>query len=730
MTAIALLLAGALASWFCSLHLPLPPADPLRDTLVMLPFLAASFSALHSWGLSLGARAIPRRLRVAETAALLGLALLTLARPGLEVLAPEVLAGAFALLLLHRLARQTLALRPLLGSTLPARPSPIFLALPFLAYLAILPYSAGQHPPDGDEPYYLLITHSLAYDGDAELTNNYRDGSWKAFSPRALEPQPGDPHGPSGEIYSRHNELLPMFLVPFYRVAGKTGAQLAMALLTAAVAWLLLRLARRWYANLPGEALFAYALVAFSPPLLLYSYQIWVEVPATLLGLFALDRVLAPQEPGSTGWSTKRWLGVGLPVILLPLLKIRFVILAAPLLVLAWLFAGRPRRPVLVLTGVLVLVAGGMMLYNATHFGNPLKIHTWDEVEFYHQNPARHLLGFLGLFWDAGFGLFACAPIWLLVLPALVLLARERHPLVLALAITTLPYLILVAPRSEWYGGWSPPFRYGLVLLPFLGLSLVPLLAARRHFGARALLGALGALTLVLTLLWLVVPGWTYNFADGRTYLLDAMSAHFHADVARIFPSGVRPRLAMWLWPLLTLPLVPWFWSLGRHRRARFARGGATLGIAGLLALVCALPAIAQHFASRSIEFEDPWVIKSGGHLEPERWRVDRTLFRGGWMLRGGESLRVPVVPGGTRLEVDVDLEWVRNQPSSIALEARQNGRLLATWTPPRAGTWETAALGPFAFEAGHDLEFLAVGAAAEQPLGGLLLDRARLHWR
>ncbi len=70
-----------------------------------------------------------------------------------------------------------------------------------------------------------------------------------------------------------------------------------------------------------------------------------------------------------------------------------------------------------------------------------------------------------------------------------------------------MPYLVLVAPRSEWYGGWSPPFRYALVALPLLALALVPLLAERRRAGARALLTGLAALTLALTLVWLVAAG-------------------------------------------------------------------------------------------------------------------------------------------------------------------------------------------------------------------------------
>src|SRR6202035_4791635 len=122
------------------------------------------------------------------------------------------------------------------------------------------------------------------------------------------------------------------------------------------------------------------------------------------------------------------------------------------------------------------------------------------------------------------FGLFGCAPLWLLLLPAALLLLARRSPLLVHLAVLTIPYFLIVTPRSEWYGGWSPPFRYALIALPMLGLALVPLLARRPRPGARALLPALAALTLALALLWIVVPGWTYNFAHGRTYPLDRLA--------------------------------------------------------------------------------------------------------------------------------------------------------------------------------------------------------------
>ncbi|HEV7515242.1 MAG TPA: hypothetical protein VGR07_02980, partial [Thermoanaerobaculia bacterium] len=578
---LARLAAAGLAGALLARVLPLAPTDPFRGTLVLLPLLLAGAHEIDRWTVRQGAKTLAPGGTAGELAALGLLVLLVLGRSHLGLRrADEVLAAALLLVLFHRVARQAAALRPLLGEAIPDRPSSLFFWLPLFAYLAILPWSASHRQPDGDEPYNLLITHSLAYDFDADLTNNYVHGDWRHFMDRPIAPQPGDPVGPHGELYSRHNDLLPMVLAPAYRAAGKEGALATMAALAAALAWLTLRLARHYARGLPGEALTAWAVLAFAPPLLLYANQVWVEVPAALLTVLALDRILMLDRPGRQGWGKKEWLGIGLAVLLLPLVKIRFMLLSAPLLALGWWYGGRQRRAIWILGLLLVAVAGGILLHNTLLYHNPLKIHSWEEVEPYQHSLSSYALGLSGLLWDSAFGLFGAAPVWLLLLPAaLLFLARGRRALLVHLVVLTTPYLMVVVPRTEWYGGWSPPFRYGLVMLPLFAVALVPLFDRRERPGARALLAALAAATLALTVLWVVEPGWTYNFAHGRTYLLDHLTLRLGADVSRFFPSSIRPRPATWLWPLATLVLLPLVWWLPAVRRESAWRRAA----AGLL---------------------------------------------------------------------------------------------------------------------------------------------------
>ncbi|HEV7508174.1 MAG TPA: hypothetical protein VGS07_25045 [Thermoanaerobaculia bacterium] len=727
---VGFLMAGAVATALLAWRSPLPADDAFHGTLTMLPLVLAALREIHRWG----ARSLSSAGTAGELGALAILWVLIFARPHLSLaLADEVLAAGLLLVLACRVARQTLALRPLLGDRLPGRPSVLFFFLPLTVYLALLPWSAGHRQLDGDEPYYLLVTHSLAYDFDADLTNNYAQGDWRHFMARPITPQPGDPVGAHGELFSRHNEMLPLVLAPMYRLGGKMGALATMAALAAALAWMTLRLARHYSPEHPGAALAAYALAAFGPPLLLYSYQVWVEVPAALLAAAALDRILVlgardALDGPQRSWSLKDWLGIGLPLVLLPLVKIRFVLIAAPIVPLAWWHAGRPKRPVLVLAGVLGVVGGGMLLYNQMVYANPLKIHTWQEVDPGAYGLASYLKGGFGLFYDAGFGLFGCAPVWLVLIPAAGLLIARRSRLLLHLVALSVPYLMVVAPRLEWYGGWSPPFRYALIAMPLLAVGLIPLLAEWRRPGALALLAALSALTLVLTLVWVTVPGWTYNFADGRTYLLDALSSRLGMDVARFFPSSVRPRMATWVWPVATIPLIPLLWWL--PRRPGFRPAAALAGVALLLAAAALLPAVAARVPTGVVELEDPQVWRSGGHPHPDRWIVERTRYRGGWVLRVGETLKAPVVAGGHRVKIRLHAELIRNQPVPFNVDIKEGDRLLASWHPNRPRVWEVVEVGPVDWKAGEPLVLSAYGPYPPGEVNGAVLDRVEMEWR
>ena len=224
-------------------------------------------------------------------------------------------------------------------------------------------------------------------------------------------------------------------------------------------------------------------------------------------------------------------------------------------------------------------------------------------------------------------------------------------------AFVAVPYLVFLAPRAEWYGGWSPPFRYGLAFLPLLGIALTQSFVERRRLVARLSIGALGAATLVLALLWVSAPGWTYNFANGSSRVLDHLGSNLGVDVARVIPSYVRPRAASWGGPLAAL-LLALAWRLAPRRstggggarwpRPRRATAAATaaLGSALLLLSVSGVVIAAARVPTKTAEVEDAYVAKSGGELNPPMWTIGRWRYRGAWLLPEGTRIVVPVASG------------------------------------------------------------------------------------
>ena len=722
--------AGVVVAAVARFALPLEPEDPFRSSLIALPLIVTALVALGNWAIASGGQPTSPRTVLFEWASLALLILVALARKGLGLLGnPAVLDGViaagFLLLLGHRTARILMALRPTLEQGGHKKPAIAFFYLPFVVYLAILPWSSLQHPPDGDEPHYLLLTHSLAYDLETDLANNYVQGDSLAFMSRRLEAQLGDPVGPNGEQYSRHNVLLPLVLAPAYRLAGLAGALVVMAALTAALVWATLYLAMAYRLWNPAGTLSAYAILAFTAPLLLYSYQVWVEVPAALLTAIALVHIRHMADKKAPGFTT--WVRIGLPILVLPLLKIRFVLLAGSLVALAsWYAAGRrARRRTAILLATLGGVTISILLFNRIFFQNPLKYHDIDGLRAYAQSPVIYLQGFLGLFYDCAFGIFAYAPIWLLVVPAALLLLRRHTRVLIDSLFVVVPYLLLVAPRGEWFGGWSPPFRYGIIALPFLALWLMPLLSDRTQGGRQFLIAGLAAATVALTLVWIVEPGWTYNLAHGRSHLLDYLSSALRADTARFFPSSTRPRLATWIWPLFTIPTVCLLWWVPK----RGTRTGAVLGLCSALLVPALVASGSQKRHTSLVEFEDPWIQPTGGEVHPELWVIYRPRYRGGWTLPAGKSVSIPVVPGGTRLDLIVELKEPMPLMGPAVLEVRSGQQNLKRRPLQAEGRWRRIRVADLPWD-GDEPMVVAIRRRGSAPKPEVVLDRAWLDWR
>ncbi len=614
-------------------------------------------------------------------------------------------------------------LRQTVGQSQPRRPPLVAFALPWIVYVLLMPWSTVQRPPDGDEPYYMLIAHSLAYDLDVDLSNNYAQNDSLHFLDRALEPQLGDPVDRDGSLYSRHNALLGVVLTLPYRLGGRPGVLLTMTLFGGLLAWWSLRFLRRIYPEpefVPAVTT-AWGLLALTPPLLLYGHQVWTEVPATLLLLVACDALLGRPRPSTT-------LRLGAAVLLLPFLKFRYALLSGMLLI----GAARRRldRTRLVLLGLGLLAVGGLIAGVNLHlFGGILKHYSVDELRLYERPLISYVRATLGLAFDGAFGLFAAAPLWILLLPALFDRTVRQNPALRQGLLLLAPYLLLVASRQEWFGGWSPPFRYALPALPFLALALVPVVRKVDSPSRRLLVSALGALTALLTLTWLVVPGWTYNLADGGNHLIDHLSRRTANDLRLLWPSYVRTAAAAWLWPpLVTLATLGLWYALPRRRGHRVEP--TTVALSGLLAASALFLVAGARLPTGTIEFEDPHVQARAGSLYPDQWTPDRQRFRGGRTLRQGDSLLVPVIDRSESIDLALELRFIQNLPQATSLTIASGPRTLAQWTADQPDAWQRVLFEALPWVPDQPLILTVEPPPETESVNGILLDRAEIRWR
>jgi hypothetical protein len=166
------------------------------------------------------------------------------------------------------------------------------LLVAFTAYLIV--YDATNPGTTGDEPHYLLVAESIAFDGDVDLTNDYasRERTLRVVNIFPLSPNlQAAVYKESGELRPLHGVGLSALLAPAVGLGGLTGARVVMILIAALVAHQLyflladLGLRRRYRIG-------AWIAVAFCMPVVAFTSQIYPELPGALLVIVVLRIIL------------------------------------------------------------------------------------------------------------------------------------------------------------------------------------------------------------------------------------------------------------------------------------------------------------------------------------------------------------------------------------------------------------------------------------------------------
>jgi hypothetical protein len=471
----------------------------------------------------------------------------------------------------------------------PKRMSRFVLILSICLYIL---YASGvifpAHPITGDEPHYLLITKSLISDGDINLFNNYRDKDYLQFYPGELEShaRPGK-KGPGYE-YSKHTPGLPLLLVPSYFIGEKLGGivsqlthdpahqqqilifalNVSMGLIAALLCWIFFLFARDFAKN-QNVALLSWFIFTMTSPLVFYSHLIYPEIPASLIMIVILYRILM-----SKYLSSFTFLWVGLGIALLPWLGIKYIILCVGLFGIVvfnfWRSDRKRVKNILLLITPLLLSAGFYLFYLWSLYGNiwPSSVYKGYlssgpslSLAIFHFKFSEFIRCSLSYLFDQSVGIFPYSPIYMIFFPGVILSFVRKKRQALPLLGMFLLYWGFCSLAYYW-GGYCPPGRPLLPVLFIMALFVAGALAWGKNKYSVSIYRALLFLSLGITFLCAKDPKLLYQeflsvfVVQGETYsnLMNSFSNSV-VNLRILVASLVNKDHLMWT------PLI--FWLMG-----------------------------------------------------------------------------------------------------------------------------------------------------------------------
>jgi hypothetical protein len=528
-----------------------------------------------------------------------------------------LIVGAVAAVVAVRLLAVTGEVRPV--------PPALLLAAGFVFFACLSTRMPGAAGPQGDEPQYVLLAHSLLTDGDVDLADEFAHRDYGAFFAGELEPHTS-PFSRPPHAYSIHTPGLPVLVLPGYAAAGYAGVRLTLAALVALAA-VLVHQAARVVAGDHRVALGAWALLVFAPPLPFYAMRVYPETPA-VLGVAVF--LWAAARPGRAALAAAVVTAAALPWIHPKLLLLSGLGLAVALWrPYRWAVRGAALAAAALSLALLLLHFHAQFGRASLHGGFPAT----------NLDPALFPRGVLAVLFDRQFGLLAVAPFLAFAVLGAWSYTRARVVPALPAALLAGLFLALAGAFRFWWGGACPPARYVLPAVPALGVLLAPALARRP-----SLFAALGGVGTAIVGLAADAPRIVHNRQDGESLLLRFLSpsVDLNALLPSFFDQGAAPLIGAGAVALALAAL--WRWRL---------RGA----VAGACLLLLAAAAVGDRpwVDQRAATLDALWDWQPGALRGPAGPPVLSALAlpfelpRAPWTLGAGErrnSRRMDVPPG------------------------------------------------------------------------------------
>lgn len=380
--------------------------------------------------------------------------------------------------------------------------------------------------PTGDEPYYLLTTHSMAYDRDLDLENNFTNEDYKNFMPQKL-PKSGFFKG--GGFYTglvKRSFGIVLLTTPGYFLMGLPMARFTVIILTWLLFLNLYNLCFEMTSNKRASLLVSIYTV-LTLPISFFSSRIYPEILAALVILFVFRKLRDIEY-------LKNPLGsfcLGLFIGYLPWLKEYLVVISLVLFIYTFYRIKKARRLnlgylfganlILAILYIFMLVNFGMKGYGVSDF--TYKIY-------------RNLLGFL---FDQECGLFWFCPFYLLIVPGIYrAINKYKEEAIVALAVIVA--ILLIQGSFKGFGGALDMGRHLIPILPLFSMFIAIALSSFRAEIFTRFKNRLMIVTFLISYLAMSLPWLLFNNKNGRNIFLEYFQQIVGPDLSPLLPSYIE----------------------------------------------------------------------------------------------------------------------------------------------------------------------------------------------
>jgi hypothetical protein len=434
----------------------------------------------------------------------------------------------------------------------------------------------------GDEPHYLLITHSLIKDFDINVGNNYSNKDYKNYMPENIKLRPHARFGKKGIkfLYSIHLPGVSFLLIPLYFIGLILKGKWILLILRAGIGVFGALLGVQIYLFLKEnfgdekKALFVWIIYSFTIPILFYSIHIYPEVVIALFSIFIFRKIYSKNKISNKlllllGFllSTFLWFGVKYNLL--------FFLFSALGIYLLLKNKGIGFRIIYFLIFPLIsYLLFVLFLHHLYGSITPLSVYegpvSSEYIKYYYKMVltevpfSQRIETLLNYFLDQRDGLLLYSPIYLFSFLGFLELLKRKKQLVFSLLFISLPYILGYAFLTQ-RGGYAPQARPLIAVFWIAGIFLGSFFVYNKknffNFIAYLCLG----ISFVMVFLMLKDPYALYQATthdvttrEGRLFLTNFNNLHF--SLTSLLPSFIKvdnsKYLPNYIWTALLLVFI------------------------------------------------------------------------------------------------------------------------------------------------------------------------------